>query len=154
MPRISRKNIDELDKKILILLQKDSRKTYAEIAKNMNLSETAVRNRIKKLIRNKIIKKFTVFLDIEKIGKGIMALIGVKIGGEIGPVAASKLINFSEVTDIYTVTGEFDLILKVICNDIRHLESVIEKIRALDFTNETRSFVVLNRFKEYGEILI
>lgn len=146
--------IDEIDKKILALLQKDSRKTYAELAKELKLSETAVRNRIKKLVKNKVIKKFTISLDLEKIGKGIMALIGVKIGGEIGPVAASKLINFSEVTDVYTVTGEFDLILKVICDDIRHLENIIEQIRAIDFTNETRTFVVLNRFKEYGEILI
>ncbi|MEM3522702.1 MAG: winged helix-turn-helix transcriptional regulator [Candidatus Bathyarchaeia archaeon] len=76
---------------------------HAEITKNLNLSETTIRNRVKKLIKNKVIKKFTVSLDVEKIGKSIMALIGVKIGDEVRPIVVSKLINFLEVTDVYTV---------------------------------------------------
>jgi len=141
-------SLDETDRKILLILQNDSRKSYAELAKRLNLSETAVRNRVRNLTKKGIIRKFTALLDAEKIGIATTAIICINIGGEVGPVAASKLVNFEEVTRIYTVTGEFDLILHVLCRDIKHLEQVVEKIRALEFTDATRTFVVLNKIKE------
>jgi len=141
-------SLDEIDRKILLVLQNDSRKSYSELAKQLGLSETAVRNRVKNLAKNGVIRKFAALLNTEKIGMAVMAIICVNIGGEVGPVAASKLVKFEEVKRIYTVTGEFDLILHVLCKDIKHLEQVVEKIRALEFTDATRTFVVLNKIKD------
>ena len=144
--------MDGTDHKILSILQNDSRVSYAELARRLNLSETAVRNRVGTLTRKGVIRKFTALLNAEKVGMAVAAIICVNIGGEVGPVAASKLVNFEEVTRIYTVTGEFDLILHILCRDIKHLERVVEKIRALEFTDATRTFVVLNKIKEVSEI--
>ncbi len=141
-------SLDEIDRKILLVLQNDSRKSYSELAKQLGLSETAVRNRVKNLAENCVIRKFAALLNAEKIGMAVTAIICVNIGGEVGPVAASKLVKFEEVKRIYTVTGEFDLILQVLCKDIKHLEQVVEKIRALEFTDATRTFVVLHKIKE------
>ncbi len=148
----AKKGLDEIDKRILSILQEDSRKSFVEIANELNFSETAVRNRVKKLVESGVIKKFSLQLDAEKVGRFVTAVIGIKIGGEVGPVAASGLVEIDEITDIYTVTGEYDLISKVICKSVTDLEQVVEKIRALEFTNETNTFLVLHKVKEGSSI--
>jgi tetratricopeptide (TPR) repeat protein len=75
-------------------------------------------------------------LDPDKLGKPVSSIISVKIGGEMGPVAASGLVDIDGITDIYTVTGDYDLVCKVACGSIQDLEQVVERIRALEFTKE------------------
>jgi len=149
-----RHEVDKLDKKLVSILQEDSRKSYLEMARQLKLSETAVRSRVKKLIENGVIKKFTTIVDWEKVGKTTQAFICLNIGGEMGPVVGSKLVGISEITDIYTVTGDIDLILKVICDNTSHLERVIEKLRSYDFTDRTITYVVLRKVKENSGIAL
>jgi len=110
-------SLDEIDKRIISELQKNSRISFTEIGKRLNLSETAIRNRVNVLTKSGVIKKFTVQLDFDKIGKSIMAIIGVKVGGEVMRTVASKLSDMNEIAEIYTMTGEYDIILKIICNN-------------------------------------
>ena len=145
-------SMDSTDMKILSILQDDSRKSFVELAEELGLSETAVRNRVSKLIEKGVIKRFTIQLDLDKIGKPISSIICVRIGGEIGPIAASGLMDIEAITEIYTVTGEYDLILKILCKSIEDLERVVEKIRALDFTKETNTFVILHKVKD-GDVI-
>lgn len=140
--------MDEIDMKILRLLQEDSRISYTDLSNNIGISETAIRRRVKKLIDEGIITKFTVKLDTEKIGKGVTAFVGVDVGGEMGPVAGSELMNDPAISELYTVTGDFDLLLKVTCKDVKELERVIERIRGMDFTKTTRTHVVLRKLKD------
>ena len=144
--------MDSTDTRILSILQDDSRKSFVELAEELGLSETAVRNRVSKLIEKGVIKRFTIQLDLDKIGKPISSIICVRIGGEIGPIAASGLMDIEAITEIYTVTGEYDLILKILCKSIEDLERVVEKIRALDFTKETNTFVILHKVKD-GDVI-
>jgi len=146
--------VDKLDRKILLILQEDSRKSYLEMARQLKLSETAVRSRVKKLVENGVIKKFTTIVDWEKVGKTTQAVICLNIGGEMGPVVGSQLVDISEITDIYTVTGDIDLILKVICDDTNHLERIIEKLRSYDFIERTITYVVLRRVKENNGVAL
>jgi DNA-binding Lrp family transcriptional regulator len=141
-------SMDSTDMKILSILQDDSRKSFVELAEELGLSETAVRNRVSRLIEKGVIKRFTIQLDLDKIGKPISSIVCVRIGGEIGPIAASGLMDIEAITEIYTVTGEYDLILKILCKSIEDLERVVEKIRALDFTKETNTFVILHKVKD------
>src|SRR5512139_1615242 len=117
-------SMDSTDMKILSILQDDSRKSFVELAEELGLSETAVRNRVSKLIEKGVIKRFTIQLELDKIGKPISSIICVRIGGEIGPIAASGLMDIEAITEIYTVTGEYDLILKILCKSIEDLERV------------------------------
>lgn len=141
-------DLDKIDKKILSILQEDSRRSFVDLAKDLDLSETAMRNRVKKLVDRGVIKKFTLQLDQDRIGKSVSSIICVRIGGEVGPIAASGLMDIEAITEIYTVTGEYDLILKIVCESINGLEKVVEKIRALDFTKETNTFVILHKIKD------
>jgi Lrp/AsnC family transcriptional regulator for asnA, asnC and gidA len=149
-----RHEIDKLDRKILSILQRDSRKSYLEMARQLKLSETAIRSRVKKLMENGVIKKFTTIIDWEKVGKTTQAFICLNIGGEMGPAVGSQLVGIDEITDIYTVTGDIDLILKVICENTSHLERIIEKLRSYDFTDRTVTYVVLRKVKENGEVTL
>jgi len=98
-------SMDSTDMKILSILQDDSRKSFVELAEELGLSETAVRNRVSRLIEKGVIKRFTIQLDLDKIGKRISSIVCVRIGGEIGPIAASGLMDIEAITEIYTVTG-------------------------------------------------
>jgi DNA-binding Lrp family transcriptional regulator len=142
------KVMDNIDMKLLRLLQNDSRTSYTDLSKAIGISETAIRRRIKKLLDEKVITRFTIKVDAEKIGKSITAFVGVDVGGEIGPVAGSELLHRDEISELYTITGDLDIIMKVTCNDVKELERTIEFIRGMDFTQKTKTYVVLNKLKE------
>lgn len=140
--------MDSVDTKLLKLLQDDSRMSYTDLAKSVGISETAIRRRIRKLMDDGIIEKFTIKINPDKIGKPITAFVGVDVGGEIGPVAGSDLLNRKEISELYTITGDFDIIMKVTCEDVKELEKTIEFTRRMDFAQKTKTYVVLNRLKE------
>ena len=141
--------VDETDRIIISFLQRDSRTPAAEIAKRLSLSETTVRNRIRKLADSGVIKRFTVNLDLAKLGKGITAF--VMINTTRGQFAiAQELNSLGEAVEVYSVTGEFDYTVKVICENPTELERIIEKIRSRTSVERTTTFVVLSTIKEGG----
>lgn len=142
--------MDEVMKKILAILEQDARTSYTQIAKRLGISETTVRNRVKALTKEGILKGFTVRTCPEKLGKAMTAMVGVDIGGETTPEITNKLASIEEISDLYVITGEFDLLLRVICESISRLDDILEEIRSYDFVEGTRTFVVLRKVKESG----
>lgn len=140
--------MDQIDTELLKLLTEDSRMSYTELADRIGISETAIRRRMKKLVDEKVITQFTIKVDQEKIGKSITAFVGIDVGGEIGPVAGSELMNREEISELYTITGDFDIIMKVTCRTVKDLEKTIEFVRGMDFTQKTKTYVVLNKLKD------
>lgn len=141
--------VDETDRIIISFLQRDSRTPAAEIAKRLSLSETTVRNRIRKLADSGVIKRFTVNLDLAKLGKRITAFI--MINTTKGQLAVSQELNsIAEAIEVYSVTGEFDFAVKVVCESPSELERIIEKIRARASVERTTTFIVLSTVKEGG----
>ena len=141
---------DEITNRILALLEKDARTSYTEIARQLGISETTVRNRVKGLMKEGILKGFTVRTCPEKLGKAITAIVGVDIGGETTLETTNKLADIKEVSDLYVITGEFDLLLRVVCENISRLDEILEEIRSYSFVEGTRTFVVLRKAKESG----
>jgi len=141
---------DEITNRILAILEKDARTSYTEIARQLGISETTVRNRVKGLMKEGILKGFTVRTCPEKLGKAITAIVGVDIGGETTLETTNKLADIKEVSDLYVITGEFDLLLRVVCENISRLDEILEEIRSYSFVEGTRTFVVLRKAKESG----
>jgi len=137
-------------KRILTILEQNARTSYTQIAKRLGISETTVRNRVKALLKEGVLKGFTVRTCPEKLGKAITAMVGVDIGGETTPEITNKLASIKEVSDLYVITGEFDLLLRVICENISRLDEILEEIRSHNFVEGTRTFVVLRKVKESG----
>ena len=140
--------IDETDRRILRYLLREARQPVAVLARQIGLSESAVRHRIDRLVEQEVIRRFTVALDCKKLGYPITVVVGVKVGGMPGPEAAKALRQVDEIVDIFTITGESDLILRIVCSDIERFEEIVERVRAYQFVEHTRSFVVLNKIRE------
>ena len=147
--------IDETDRRILRHLVRDARQPVAGLARTLGLNESAVRRRIERLTKTGVIKRFTVDIDYEKADNPIIVIMGVNAGRMPGPKVAKALQDIDNIVEIYTVTGEFDLIIKIVCRDIPCFEEIIEQIRDQDFIEKTRSFVVLNKIRDghYDDII-
>ena len=145
--------VDETDRIIISFLQRDSRTPAAEIAKRLSLSETTVRNRIRKLADSGVIKSFTVNLDLAKLGKQVAAFIMVNTKRGQQDVA-KELTQVNEAVEIYSVTGEFDYAIRVICENPTELEKIIEKVRLRPSVEKTTTFVVLSTVRQGGIVQV
>jgi DNA-binding Lrp family transcriptional regulator len=133
--------VDETDEQILRILENNSRTTYVDIGKEVNLSEGAVRNRIQSLVENGIIKRFT----IEKSSQvGVKALTMISVDPSIPTFEISKQVNLlNGIEYIYEVTGEYDIIMVSTGTNIEGVNKVIEEIRKIKGVEKTNTIIVL-----------
>ncbi len=144
--------IDRKDYKILTLLEENARMTTSEMSKRLNIPQTTIYNRIKRMRDNGVIERFTIDIDRKKIGKGLVALILCTVsyrttkGAKIDQYEVAQLIKqLPEVEEVSIVTGEIDLIVKVALRDVDELNDfVIFKLRDIDGIEKTMTSVVLS----------
>ena len=133
--------VDEIDNKIMELLEQNSRMTYVEIANSVGLSEGAVRNRIQSLVSDNLIKRFTIE---RSISHGVRALTMIAVEPGIPTFEVSKKVNQLEgVERIYEVTGEYDIVMVSNGNNIESINKVIEDIRKIQGVEKTNTIIVL-----------
>lgn len=143
--------LDDKDLKILELLRANARMTTNEMSKKLEMPQTTIHNRIKRMKQSGIIKRFTIDLDRKKIGKGLQAYILCTVsyrtsrGQKISQYKVAQMIEaLPEVEDVSIVTGEIDLIVKVALGDVDELNDfVISKLRDIDGIEKTVTSVVL-----------
>jgi len=144
--------IDELDKRILKHLQKDSKKTNKEIANDLGLSVTAIYERIKKLERDGIISKYVALLNPESVGKGFMVLCQIKLiqhKKDILTKFEKDITSLPEVIECLHVSGDYDYILKVLVKDMdEYREFMVAKLTNLDHIGSTKSVFTINKVKQ------
>jgi Lrp/AsnC family transcriptional regulator for asnA, asnC and gidA len=146
--------LDEIDRRILRLLQEDGNISLSEIADKLNIGVATVHRRIQRMKMEGIIKKKIVVVDPEKIGKNILAFVEIKALPNYEDEILDTLSSFEEITEIYWVTGDFDLIIKLIVGDIKEFTEVIKKIRKMKGVVDTRSAIVVKTKKEEHRIKI
>ena len=133
--------VDEIDEKIMELLEENSRMTYVEIGNSVGLSEGAVRNRIQSLVSDKVIKRFTID---KSISHGVRALTMIAVEPGVPTFEVSKKVNQLEgVERIYEVTGEYDIVMVSNGNNIEAINKVIEDIRKISGVEKTNTIIVL-----------
>ncbi|AGK61958.1 transcriptional regulator, AsnC family [Archaeoglobus sulfaticallidus PM70-1] len=140
--------LDDTDIKILIELQEDARKSLREIAEKLGVAEGTVYNRINKLKRMGIIKKFIPVIDHSKLGFNIIAVIGVTAEGGYLVAIEEEIAKEPHVTAVYDVTGEFDMILVAKFMDRESLNRFVKKVAGMEHVVKTYTMVVLNVVKE------
>jgi DNA-binding Lrp family transcriptional regulator len=131
--------IDEIDKKIIEILKLDSRIPFLKIAKQIGISEAAVRQRIKKLIETGILKRFTI--EVKKEASAIM-LISVDPSIPTFKVSV-ELKKINGVEKIYEVTGESDIVVFLSAGNIDELNSCIDKVREVEGVTKTNTLMIL-----------
>jgi Lrp/AsnC family leucine-responsive transcriptional regulator len=141
--------IDQIDLKILSILQNSGRSRLADIAEEVVLSAPAVFERVKKLEANGVIKGYQALLDGKKVGKDITAFIGVSIGNQqdIDKFATQMLRN-PDVLECHHITGDESFILKVKSANTTSLEKLLGEIRSVQGVTRTVTRVVLSTAKE------
>ena len=145
-------DMDEKDLKILEILKEHGDYTTRQIAKKTLLPPTTIHNRIRKLKEEGIIKRFTVQLDDEKVGKGFMAY--VLISADIGALKqkhktqydlVSELRKFDFVERADVVAGGTDLVTIIRVKDVAEFDKVLlGKIQLIEGVDKTQSLIVIH----------
>ncbi len=140
--------LEETDKKVLNILVDNSRLSLRQIAKMANVSVATAMNHIKKLEKEKIIKKYTAKLDYEKIGYDIEVAIEIRISkGKLFEVE-KKIAVHPNVFAVYDLTGAFDALVLARFQTRRKMDNFLKKIQTYDFVERTETKLILNMFKE------
>ncbi|MEM2236797.1 MAG: Lrp/AsnC family transcriptional regulator [Candidatus Caldarchaeum sp.] len=138
--------VDEADRAIIEILKKDARKSFTEIAKQLKLSEGAVRRRVKNLVDKGVIKSFTIELAKDY---AVKALTFISVTPSVPtPEVADKLVKINGVDEVYEITGANDVMAVISVPSMTHLNKVIEEIRNIQGVNETNTSIVLRVIKK------
>lgn len=142
--------IDDIDLKILGILQADGRTSHAEVARQVGLVPSAVHERVKKLEERGIVRGYHARLDPDALGKRLLAFVFLKAeeaGG--GSEVSEALARIPELLEVHHVAGEDCYLLKVRTADTESLGRLIrERLRAIPQVRSTRSTIVLESVKE------
>jgi len=140
-------NLDDKAKRIIELLQADGRMSYSAIAKDVGLSEAAVRHRVQKLIEGGVVQIVAV-TDALQMGFARQAMIGIKVTGNVQEVAA-ELGDMEELDYIVITTGRFDILAELVAeSDDDLLDIVSQRISAIKGVVTTETFVYLRLVKQ------
>jgi len=133
--------MDETDKKIIKILKNDGRAGYVEIGNKVNLSEGAVRKRIKTLTDEGVIRSFTVKIGV---AEGSQAITLLATNPSFPTQEVSKRIQeIPNVETIYEVTGEYDIVAVISGMNVVEVNECIEKIRRVEGIMKTNTMIVL-----------
>lgn len=147
MARRSPDELDDADKAIIELLQQDGRMSYTRIASVVGLSEAAVRQRVQRLVDNNVVQIVAV-TDPLRLGFRRQAMVGVKTEGDISAVA-DLLAAIPEVDYLVFVSGSYDLLFEIVCEDDEHLLSILnEKVRTIPGVRTTDTYTYLRLHKQ------
>ena len=144
--------MDETDIAILRLLQSDARLPYADIGVKVGLASSSVTERIKKLTAQKTLKRWTVQLDHDALGFGLLAFVMVLIDQpKQGQAFIDRLKLIPEIQECHHVTGEWSYLLKIRTQSIGHLESLLsDNIQTIKGVSRTMTTITLSTPKETG----
>jgi len=133
--------VDEIDERIMRLLEENSRMTYVEIGRTVGLSEGAVRNRVQALVSGGVIKRFTIERSSTH---GVRALTMIAVNPGTPTYEVSKMVNqLAGVERIYEVTGEYDIVMVSSGSSIEGINKVIEDVRKIEGVEKTNTIIVL-----------
>ena len=141
--------LDDINLKIIDVLSRDSSMPFVEIAKQIGISDATVHIRVRRLISEGVINKFTLSLDNDLLGYDHLAFIGINIRPGFADQITEGLSNLEDILEIHEMHGKFDLFVKVRAKDLNHMRDIIEnKIRTLPNILETELMTVLKTKKE------
>jgi DNA-binding Lrp family transcriptional regulator len=142
------KRLDPIDSDIIVMLQKDGRRSFSEIAEAVKRTEVTIRRRVKRLQDEGYIKRFTVVLDPLKMGRRIRAVIRVKTAMKEAKVISEKLKSFHEVDEAYFLDGACGLMMMVTVDDLTELKTFLEtRLGGLTGVGDAETCIVLEEIK-------
>jgi Lrp/AsnC family leucine-responsive transcriptional regulator len=146
--------VDNIDIKIIKLLQENARVTASEIAGNINLSVPAVSERLKKLESSGVIKQYTAIVDPVHMNKTLMAIVFITLER---PRFADTFAEFvkkqNDILECHYLAGDFDYALKVVTENTTTLQELLDRIKSLQCVQKTRTTVILSTAKNNYSVI-
>ncbi|MCU4157748.1 Lrp/AsnC family transcriptional regulator [Carboxylicivirga sp. A043] len=132
---------DTIDKQLLKILKENSRLSFAELGRKINLSPSAVRERVQRLEESGIIKEYTIIIDNKKLGNTLEAFMLLKVfPGKLKHVI-EKITHFPEVKEAHRITGSQNIHLKITVKSQLHLQELLDKLMTY---GDTTTFLILS----------
>src|SRR5450759_3319698 len=149
-------SIDKKDLSILRLLQENARITIKEISGKVHLSTTPVHERIKRMEDSGVIKQYATLVDHTKVNKGLIVICYVSLK-EHSKNAGMKFIKtmheLNEVVECFSISGEFDFMLKVVCEDMNtYYDFHVNKLSSIENIGHVQSVFVMGIIKQTHEL--
>ena len=139
--------LDEVSKQLIEELQHDGRRSYADLAKSVGLSEAAVRQRVRRLLDDGSMQIVAV-TDPATVGFSRQALVGIKAEGDLREIARN-LAKLPELEYVVLCAGSFDILVELVCEDDERLLAILdESIRSIEGVRETETFIYLRLVKQ------
>ncbi|MEA1787175.1 Lrp/AsnC ligand binding domain-containing protein [Arenibacter sp. GZD96] len=139
--------LDGIDKKILRFLMEDARRPILEIARSIGISGAAIHQRLRKLENSGLITGSKFVINPKAMGYTTMAYIGIYLDKAMSnPVAVKELEKIPEVLECHYTTGNWSILIKVLCRDNAHLMHVLNKnIQQIEGVSRTETFISLDQ---------
>ncbi len=133
--------MDEIDKKIIEILKQDSSQPYTTIAKQVALSEGAVRKRIQNLVKEGIIRKFTIQLGTAQGAKALTLVSAAPT-----PEVAKQIARLENIETVYEITGQHDIAVVLSAPTIEKINETVDRIREISGVTNTNTMIVLKHY--------
>jgi DNA-binding Lrp family transcriptional regulator len=150
--------LDNKDLAILHLLQQNARMTVKEISDKMHLSTTPVHERIKRMEASGVIKQYATLVDHTKVKKGLMVICYVSLKQHSKNAGAKFIKNINELNEViecYSISGEFDFMLKVVCRDMNaYYDFHVNKLSEMENMGHVQSVFVMGIIKQTHDLAL
>ncbi len=137
--------VDQLDNRIIAILKKNGRASYAEIGREIGLSSSSVRERMQRLTDTGVITGFSVELNQSLLGNNLNAFILIKLFPNKLRQFISIVNNYEGVESSYRITGSQNLLMKIVLRDHLHLQEFLDKIMIY---GDTTTYIILSEIKD------
>ncbi|MCL7765012.1 Lrp/AsnC family transcriptional regulator [Polaribacter sp. Z014] len=143
--------LDTIDKKLINLLQENCKQTTKQLSLHLNLSVTAVYERVKKLENQKVIKKYVAIINKNKIEKSFLVFCHIKLiqhSKEYVTTFEREVLKLEEVSECFHVSGDYDYILKIYVKDMdAYRNFMVTKLTAIKYIGSTHSIFTIEQVK-------
>ena len=134
--------VDKIDQNILSELSKDSSISIPKLAKKINVNSSVVYSRIKRLLKNKLIERFTIEINNKKLGYGVKSLTGINMDSKQRDNIIQELFKIPGVREVSEVTGRFDILITMYAENLSDMYRIVsDNIGKIDGIIGSESFI-------------
>ena len=147
--------VDKIDQKILSELTNDSSISIPKLSEKINVNSSVVYSRIKRLVKKKLIERFTIEINNKELGYGVKSLTGINMDSKQRDVVIEELFKIPGVREISEVTGRFDILVSMFAKNLPEMHRLIsEEIGKIQGIVSSESFIEMKRRKKQMPYMI
>jgi len=138
--------IDDIDRKILSELMVDGAISIPKLSQNINANSSVVYSRIKRLLKKKLIERYTIQVNEKELGYGVKSVTGINMNSKLRDNVIDELFKIDGVSEISEVTGRFDIMVTMHTKNLNEMHQIVsEKIGKIDGIIGSESFIEMKR---------